>query len=230
MIRSANTNQGNCRPRVESRYRRHRASAEFRHESILGSCNDLLVSDALAHHAVNKGIKALVRVDGDVASVQTEGSFIDVPAKVLRADMVPDTVNTPLEDSPNRLDTIRVRRAANVLLAGMVYGFVAEEKAVQVAVSAKLIGVELRPDFDIGMDDALDRVAVHGVEHKGLGSSALPALLHADNRRLTDAPAPRLELLRFVLIALKSTDKGFVDLDDSTEFVHVEPLQASLRR
>ena len=56
----------------------------------------------------------------DVAFVQTEGELVDVPAHMLAAPVEIDAVVAALEPCPHALDSVRVRRAVNVLLGAVL--------------------------------------------------------------------------------------------------------------
>src|ERR1035438_9680295 len=66
----------------------------------------------------------------------------------------------------------------------MVAGVVLKEKPVKVAVRAKLIRIELAPDFDRAVNLVLDRSGVGGFDDHCAGSSA--PFAHSENRSLPD--------------------------------------------
>ena len=65
-------------------------------------------------------------MDFAVTLVHPIGKFIYIALQVLNAERVVDTVKTPLEYSPNALDTIGVGNAVHKLLGRMIDGHVLE--------------------------------------------------------------------------------------------------------
>src|ERR1700679_611042 len=192
-----------------------------------GSSRDhLFVRDALAYYSVDERIKPLKRVPLNVALVQSESEFVNVAVKVLRARVVVDAIQSALQDSPNALDAVRVRRAPRILTRAVVDGIVAEEQAVQVAVCAMLIGVEVRPDFHRAVNLVLDRAQVRGLDD--LRDRAATAFAHSEDGSLADRPAPRLQFFVLVLVCFFPADEAFVNLDYAPQFVDIGIVSACL--
>jgi hypothetical protein len=91
----------------------------------------LRIGDAFPGHGVHEGVKASIGVNGDVTSVQPKSGFIDIPAKVLRADVVPYAMHTPFENRPYGLNRVRVSRSISVLPDGMVYSVMPVEQPIK---------------------------------------------------------------------------------------------------
>src|SRR5947209_3689278 len=62
------------------------------------SCDQRLVSQALARNTVNEAVEPLQRVTGHVAVVEPERELVNVAAKMLRAGVVVDADQAALED------------------------------------------------------------------------------------------------------------------------------------
>ncbi len=123
--------------------------------------DQLTVGQPPAADAIHKRIEALRRVPAHIAVIQAEREFVDVPARVLRADVVERANNPALEHGPNRFDSvcrnIAVDVQLDVLARRMVYGFVPEEKTVHPRVGTCLVRVECRSRCNSCMDDRLQR-------------------------------------------------------------------------
>jgi hypothetical protein len=70
------------------------------------SSDQPFVGQSLPCRAVNEAIETLQGVPLHIALIEPESELIDVPAKVLRADMVEGAVNTALQDSPDAFDAV----------------------------------------------------------------------------------------------------------------------------
>jgi hypothetical protein len=151
----------------------------LRHGHLL--CDQSFVGQPLPRDAINETAKPFQRVMHDVALVQPERKFIDVPAKVLRAGVMVDANQAALEDRENGLDAVRGHAVADVFASRVIDRVVVEEQAADPGVGQMLVGVQGRSDRDVLHDDVRDRPGVRGVDLHRLGATALAAFLHAQN-------------------------------------------------
>ena len=63
------------------------------------SCDQILVHQPPASRAVDEAIQSQQRVTGNVPIIEPEGEFVNVPAKMLRADVVESAIDAPLQDA-----------------------------------------------------------------------------------------------------------------------------------
>src|SRR6185503_1122876 len=199
---------------------------EVRPASGRTSCGHLLVRDPLAAHSVNKTVEPFDGVAGNVAFVQSPGKLIDVPSKMLRADMVVDPVNAALQDRPDALNRVGGRWPTGILARAVVDRLMAEEQPGQIVVAGVVVGIQLRPDLHRPVNLILD--CLNRPLADALGPRAAAAFAHPQNSHLTDRSPARVELLRFVLVPFLATDEAFIDFHDALKFVDVIGGRASL--
>src|SRR5260370_6063694 len=165
----------------------------------------------------------------DVAFVQPERKFINVPAKMLRTRVMVDADQPALQDRENALDAVGRYVVADEFGSAVVDGFMIEEQTSEATVSRELVGVQRRAGLDVPMDCAMNGGLVGAFDRHRNRPAA--ALAHAKDRRLADRAAPRLQLLVLVFVGLDAADIGFVDLDDAGELLVIraagfaQPLQ-----
>lgn len=148
-----------------------------------------------------------------------ELAFRDVEWQIFFADFVIAADNRPLEDRPEALNRVRVNRANNVLLGGMI-------NRAMIVVSQAAINTAF-----IGREQA--NLVGHAFTNKGFrvdfiyrlqntGNNVALALYRADDWRFSRgsvfAAGPALVL---VLILVFAADESFIDLDNATKLVHV---------
>ena len=124
-----------------------------------------------------------------MADVVLAGELVDVPLKVLRADLVEGSGVRPLEHGPEGFHAVRVSLSPDVLGDGVIDGLVAIVQP-QPLVAGVLVRVDRRAGLGVLADKALQGFTVHLPNDLGPDLVGLP-IFHADDRRLVDRPARR---------------------------------------
>src|SRR5579863_1690040 len=96
------------------------------------SGDEALVSEALAHDGVDERFQPPQRVPFYVAVIQTPGKLVNVPVQMLRGNLMIDTVDSALEDCPNRFNRVGGCRTPRVLPGALVDRFVPVEQPVEI--------------------------------------------------------------------------------------------------
>ena len=97
------------------------------------------------------------RMPHHVAFVEPESELVNVPAKMLRADMVIDAIDAALQDRPNASMPLVVTSSRTNSRRTVIDRLVFEGQGRQASVAAMLIRVQGRAGFDASMDFGLDR-------------------------------------------------------------------------
>src|SRR3990167_8646782 len=63
--------------------------------------NKFFVGDPLAYDSNDKAVQPLQRVPSNLASIQAEGKFVNVPAQMFLTDLVIDPVEAAFQDRPH---------------------------------------------------------------------------------------------------------------------------------
>src|SRR5260370_18420490 len=177
------------------------------------SLDQRLVGEPLPDNAVNETVEPLERMPLDVAFVQPERKFINVPAKMLWTRVMVDADQPALQDRENALDAVGRYVVADEFGSAVVDGFMIEEQTSEATVSRELVGVQRRAGLDVPMDCAMNGGLVGAFDRHRNRPAA--ALAHPTNPRLADRAAPRLQLLVLVFVGLDAADIGFVALADA---------------
>jgi hypothetical protein len=78
------------------------------------SSDPIIVGQPLAGHAFDEAFQPLRRMTRHIALVEPESELVNVPAPVLRADVVEGAINAALQDSPNGLDAVGRNAIADI--------------------------------------------------------------------------------------------------------------------
>ena len=187
--------------------------------AIVFSFCQLRVGQTLSGNRINKQVETLQRVDFDVAEVQPESELINVAMKMLFARVMVNAMQPALEQCPNGFDSVCIDVSAPPLAFGMVYGRVVEEKAAYARIRAVRVCVERRADLAELMYCRLNGRQIIGLNRQGFCASL--AFAHSEHSFLSNRAATLFQLLIFVLAALKSAHKGFVNLNHTAQFINV---------
>lgn len=131
--------------------------------------------------------------------------------------MMIDPMNPALQDRPDALNRIGGHRSTGVFSGAVVDRLMLVEQAVQIVEDHVVIGVELRADFDIGMDFAVD--LVQRTDRRDLRPRPSAALPHAKHGHFADRAASSMEFLMLVFVGLFAAEERFVYLDYPFELV-----------
>ena len=102
------------------------------------------------------------------------------------------------------------------------------EQSVESGIAAVVVGMKDRTRLDIRENRTVDMVAVGGVQRRG-NNAAFPdgvrtrAFTHANDGGFPHGATSGFELLGFVFVAFKATDKGFVHFDNASQWVMRRP-------
>src|SRR5258708_38401358 len=102
------------------------------------SSDQPFVGQPLPCGAVNEAIEPLQGMPLHIALIEPESELVNVPAKMLRADMVEGAVNAAFQDGPDAFDAVGRNAIANVF-AGLVVDRFVRERPSQAAIAAVLI-------------------------------------------------------------------------------------------
>ena len=150
--------------------------------------------------------------------IQAERAFVRVAGKVLRGNVVPSTVDAPLEKRPHRLGAVRV----DVAVADIFAVAVPDARPLiflEAGLAFVLIGVDCRTEFDMAADLAVKRRPIRAGDRLGDRFSA--ALAHTKDRLFANWATTELFPLVCVFVLLQPPDIGFVDFDDAVELTHI---------
>ena len=121
--------------------------------------------------------------------------LIDIPLKVLRADLVEGALVSAFQHLPEGLHAVRVSLTVHILADRVIDGLVLEV-AAQPDLALLLVGIDRRARFGVLADEASQRLA--GRVGNDLGPNLVGlAILDADNRRLARHAAPGASLGQF---------------------------------
>jgi hypothetical protein len=184
--------------------------------ALVSSLDQRLIGKALAGGSTNKAFKPRESVMPYVPFVQSEGKFIDVAAKMLRAGVVVDADQAALENRENAFDPVSGDIAADELARFMIDRFMLESQGAEAVIRASFIRVNCGTDFDLPNDCSLNRSLIGASDR--LGDDPAPALTHSQDRCLANRAPPSIALLRSMFILFKTANIRFVNFDDAAKF------------
>ena len=175
--------------------------------------NQAAVREPLAADAPRELGHAVDGVHLAVPLVETEGRLVDIPLKVLRADVVPSSRDGSLEHGPYGLDPVGVRVAPDVLTLAVgngVMGVLVDDRR-QRAVGGCIVGVDRCAGVHRTLDEVDQRASIRALHRRCLDLPA--AFANTCNGLLADRAASRMEFLGLVLVRFLAADVGLVDFD-----------------
>ncbi len=181
------------------------------------SSDQILVRETPARYAINKAVEAVEGMALHVALIEAKGELINVAVQVLVAGVVIDAMQAPLQDRPNALDAVR-RHVVTRVLASTVNDRLVTILA-KAGIARMLVSVDGRARLDALPDFGAQRLAMGAINRARHGAPA--ALPHAENDRLADRPAPSMQLLALVLVALFAANIRLIDFDDAAQLIKV---------
>ena len=164
---------------------------------------------------------AVQGVDFDVAFVQSELRLVDVPGKVLAADVVPPSVDAALEHGPHGFDRIDVDVVRADVFASAVLD-VAADVVRQTVVARVFVGMQFAAGFDVLGDLPVQRGLERAFDGHG-DRLARTALAHPENGLFADRSATGVRLLVQMLVHLLPADERLVGFHYPKEFADVAP-------
>lgn len=173
------------------------------------SCRQFPVCDSFPGYGVYKTIEPLERVPFHVSVIQAEGEFVNVPGKVLFADLVVNSVQAAFQDRPHAFYAVGAGHAAHVLIGRMVDALLAEEHPVKIVIGRVFVCEQSRADFYVGMNRGLNLFDAGILDRHSLGAPA--TLPHSENSRLADSAAPGFKLVFLMLVAFQAADESLVN-------------------
>src|SRR5258707_13423027 len=88
------------------------------------SLYQILVSQPLAGNAITETVEPLQGMPLNVTFIEPESELVNVPAQMLRADMVEGAINATLQNGPDALNAVSRNAVAHILASAMIDGFV----------------------------------------------------------------------------------------------------------
>jgi hypothetical protein len=183
------------------------------------SCREPLVCEPFSSRSGDERIKARQRVVRDVAFVQPERELIDVSKEMLGTRVMVDAMQPALQDSPNALDRVCMSGSALILARAVVDGLVPVKQPVQIVEEHMLIGIELRPNFDVAVNLIVDVIEGPNLCDLGERAATFATFAHPEYSDLADAPTASMEFLGLVLVPFFSPDEAFIKFDNPAQFV-----------
>ena len=175
--------------------------------------NEFLVGQPLANCASRHAIQPVHRAALDVTFVQSEGEFVNVATKMLRAYLMVDAMNATLHDGPHGFDTVRADAVAHVFSTAMVDGFMRETRFVHVLVAAMVVRVEDRAGLYVVANFLMEYSGAGARNDVPNGPSA--TLAHAQNGSLAYCAATGQQLFACMLVLFFPAYVGLVDFNDA---------------
>src|SRR5947208_6233257 len=160
--------------------------------SAVRSLDQILVSQPLAGNAINETVEPLQGMPLNVALIQPKSELVNVPAQMLRADMMEGAVNATLQNGPDALNAVGRNAVAHILASAMIDGFVFKTRCHQAAITGVLVCVQRRTNLYTRADFGMERFGVCSADYGRLRAAI--ALAHTENRRLANSAASRMEL------------------------------------
>src|ERR1700682_2468061 len=90
------------------------------------SCDQILVHQPPPGRAVNEAIQPQQRVPRDVPIIEPEGELVNIPAQMLRANVVEGSIDAALQDGPDAFDAVRRNAITGVFARAVVDRLVLE--------------------------------------------------------------------------------------------------------
>jgi hypothetical protein len=177
------------------------------------SCDQPRISQPFSADCSNETIESFEGVILDVPFIQPPCKLTGVASKMLRAYMVKGAVNSALQDGPNRLDRVSACRASGVFSRAVIHGFMFEKQPVKVREHNAIIGIELRPKFDVAVNPCCD--GLHGAFVHRAKKSAAITFPHSKHSSFSDRPTASAELLMLMLVRFLATYETLVKLYDA---------------
>lgn len=159
-----------------------------------------------------------------VTFVETEGELIHVPSEVLYADVVVHPVNSPLEDRPDALYTVRGHVPVRIDTPTMVDGRT-PVVALQGGVGGMFVGVDRGLGPYVLPNNLADRLPLNIGNRHSLDSAVL--LPHSYHGSLADSATTFVELLVGVLVLLLAANESLIDFHNAFENRGVIPTSLS---
>ena len=160
--------------------------------------------------------KCIEKQVGIMAAVKPESHFVKVGCKVLRANLVPCSHDSSLQERKGAFDCVGVNgaiRHADVFIAPMIDGLMVSEQQRQDVEVRSAVGEDARFAGDVLAENRNKRFDMEAICNHADGASAL-----AINQRQHAILVRRAELgLRSERIA---PNVGFVDFDSATAATH----------
>lgn len=192
----------------EQRQQKHRVPSEF-------SCGQPRISQPLSAHCSDETIQPFEGVNLYVAFVQPPCKFIGITANMLGADVVEGSVNSPLENGPNGFDGVSAGRASRVFPSTVVHGFMFKKQAVKVREHNAVIGIKLRPKFDVAVNLCCD--GLHGAFiHRGKDGATV-TFAHSKHGSFADSTASSFQLFMLMLVPFLAADETLVKFHDALQ-------------
>jgi hypothetical protein len=191
----------------------------------VSSCGQPFVSQPLPADGSNHAVQPLGCVVFYVALIQPPCKLIGVAANVLGADVMERAIDSPLEHSPNGFNAVSGSHSTRVLASGMIDGFMLEKQAVKIREHNAIIGIELRPKFDVVVDVGCD--GLHGaLIHRGKDGATV-TFPHSKHSSFADSPATSFQLFVLMLVPFLAADETLVKFHDAFQLCEF-PTAASL--
>ena len=166
-------------------------------------------------NAVNETVEPLSCVASDVAVIQPESKLVNVPARMVRADMVEGAVDATFQYRPDRFNAVggnvAVDVGLNVLACAVVDRLVPEEKPVHSEIGFRLVGMQRRSLFHSRVYDGLQGSGLR-VTDRQQDRFAVP-LAQSHDRSLADRATAEPELFPLMFIGFLPADICFVNFD-----------------
>jgi hypothetical protein len=155
-----------------------------------------------------------------ISVVISELELSDVKMQILPADLVEGSDNSTLQDRPEAFNRVGVNRTDDVLANGVINGLV-REAAVQPLIAGISVSAEKANAVRDGFtDESLKREPVSAIDNAGDDVSL--AFDRANDRSFSGIAAPALSAFLVPMpVFIATADVGFVNLNDSAEFLDV---------
>jgi hypothetical protein len=185
------------------------------------SCGQAFVSQPLPADSSNHTVKPLSRVVFYVALVQPPCKFIGIAANVLGADVVKGSVDSPLENGPNAFNAVSGSNSPRVFASGMIDGFMLEKQAAKVREHNAVIGIELRPQFDVVVNLRCDGLHSAFI-HRGKDGATV-TFPHPKHGSFADSTTSSFQLFVLMLVPFLAADETLVKFHDAFQFCELRP-------
>ena len=183
--------------------------------AAVSSCGQPFVSQPLSADGSNHAVQPLGCVVLYVALIQPPCKFIGIAANMLGADVVEGSINSPLENGPNRFDAVSGSDSTRVLASGMIDGFMLEKQAVKIREHNAIIGIELRPKFDVVVNLGCD--GLHGAFiHRGKDGATV-TFAHSKHGGFADSTTASFQLFVLMLVPFLAADETLVKFHDALQ-------------
>lgn len=193
----------------------HRPSRPVPLESV-SSCGQPFVSQPLSADGSDHAVQPLGCVVLYVAFVQPPCKFIGIASNMLGADVVEGAVNAPLENGPNGFDAVSGGNSPRVFASGMIDGFMLEKQPVKIREHNPVIGIELRPKFNVVVNLSCD--GLHSaLIHRGKDGASV-TFTHSKHSSFADSTATSFQLFVLMLVPFLAADETLIKFHDALQF------------